>query len=137
MNIENVKKFLNEYEECVVASIGLDNQPQAATVGFSVQDGKLVFGTNKKTRKYQNILHNSKVAIVVGVKGPKTAQIEGVAKEISGQDKPALVSEHIRQVPESGNYANQEGQTYFMITPTWLRFTDYTKEEQIFETSNF
>lgn len=137
MSLEDAKKFMNEHETCVLATTHADGSPQAATVGFSVQGNKVLISTNSKTRKYKNLTNNSKVAVVVGTEGAKTLQLEGEAKEIPAANNQKLIDEHFLQVPAAKEYADEEGQTYFLITPAWLRFTDYTAQNPIFETRDF
>lgn len=44
---------------------------------------------------------------------------------------------HFTKVPGAKKFKDQAGQTYFEITPIWLRFTDYTVKNPVFETRNF
>lgn len=136
MSLTDVKQFLDEHDTCVLATVNIDGKPQAASVGYSV-DGEFNFliGTNKNTRKYQNLKNSNKVALVVGFSGSKTVQIEGCTKELSIEDR--RVQEHLDKVPSATKFKLQDGQTYFLIAPTWLRSTDYSAKNQIFETKDF
>lgn len=136
MNLRDVRQFLDEHDTCVLATVSADGKPQSATVGFSIDaNWSILIGTNKNTRKYKNLQHNPNVAITVGVVGFKTLQIEGDAKELSLEDR--RIKKHIEKLPSAIKFKMQPGQTYFLITPIWLRFTDYTSSEPIFETKDF
>lgn len=138
MSLADVSKFLDENDTCVLATVSADGVPQAATVGFShASDFSILVATNEKTRKYQNLQNNSKVAIVVSVTAPKTVQYEGVAKEVSVEEIGERLEQHFTKVPMSKKMAGDAGQRYFLITPTWLRFTDFSAPEPIFETKDF
>lgn len=136
MSIKKSLEFLKENETCVLATVTKDGTPQAATVGYSVgEDFSFLIGTNKSTRKYQNLKNNNRVALVVGIAGSKTVQIEGLAKELELTDK--LVEVHLNKLPSAVKFKIQPGQTYFLIKPNWLRFTDYSAKQQFFETKDF
>lgn len=136
MSIQKAFEFIKENETCVLATVTKDGVPQAATVGYSVDgDFNFLISTNKNTRKYQNLIENNKVALVVGFLGSKTVQLEGSAKELDITDK--RVEEHLTKLPGAVKFKIQPGQTYFLVRPIWLRFTDYSESQQIFETRNF
>ena len=138
VNLEGAKEFLNQHETCVVATSGKDSQPEAATVGFSIDDDlKILIATNKKTRKAANLVENNKVALVVGFDGPKTVQLEGKVEKIDQTKYQDRINLHFEKVPGAKRFAGESGQNYYLITPTWLRFTDYTQKPPIFETENF
>ncbi len=138
MNLEGVSKFLDENSTCVLASVNADGAPQAATVGFSHgSDFSILVATNEKTRKYQNLQNNSNVAIVVSVTAPRTVQYEGVAKEVSTEELGERLERHFTKVPMAKKMSGESGQRYFLVTPTWLRFTDFSAPEPIFETKDF
>jgi len=82
---KNVLSYLNTQLTCVVASVAPNGQPQAATVFFWVNDVKgdkfkLFFVTRRHTRKFNNIIAEPRVAMVVGTAfEPTTVQIDGEA----------------------------------------------------------
>lgn len=136
MSLQLASEFLSQHETCVLATVKADGTPQAATVGFSHNEKfEVLIGTNKKSRKYQNLIERPNIAMVVGFEGAKTVQLEGTAKEVSPTED--RLKAHYDKVPGAMKFKDQEGQTYFEITSTWLRFTDYTAENPIFETRNF
>lgn len=138
MNLEDVKQFLSQFHECVIATVCVEMQPEAATVGFSYdEDFKFMIASNKSTRKAKNIEANNKVALVVGFDGPKTVQIEGEAQVVDKEGMLGRIELHFSKVPRAKDFDGEEGQTYYLITPTWLKFTDYTKSPDTFETKDF
>lgn len=135
MNMSDVQLFLQDFDCCVIATAGIDGQPEAATVGFSFDESNsFVIATKQSTRKAQNILKSDKVAIVVGFDGAKTLQVEGEASLLDPEKDAERIELHFEKVPGARKYAGDEGENYYRITPTWLRFTDYTQNEPIFET---
>lgn len=137
MNLAPVIEFMNQHKTCVLSSVNGD-KPQSATVGFSVDDDfKILIATKSSTRKASNIVNNPNVSLVIGFSGDKTLQIDGVAKELDRYTNNDRVELHFEKVPGAKKYAQDDGQVYFLITPTWMRFTDYNAENGVYETENF
>lgn len=138
MNLDTVKQFLAEFDDCVIATVNADGKPEAATVGFS-HDEKMciVVGTNGKTRKAVNLETNQSIALVVGFEGVRTLQFEGIAKQLSQQELSSRLEQHFKKIPSVRSFSKDSNQRYYLITPTWLRFTDYTKKPITFETKEF
>lgn len=138
MNLSDVKQFLDQFHECVISTVGEAMQPESATVGLSCDENfTLMIATNQSTRKAKNLQSNQKVAIVVGFEGPRTVQIEGTAQIVNKEDFNSRIQLHLDWVPSAKTYESEPGQTYYLITPTWLRFTDYTQSPDTFETKDF
>lgn len=136
--LQTASEYLKTMETCVIATAGADGQPEAATIGFSHDDSFVIlFGTNRSTRKYANLKANPKCALVVGFESPQTVQIEGIAEEVDAADIADRLQQHTNKVPAAKRFAEQEGQTWFFITPTWLRHTNYAAPEPVLETEEF
>lgn len=137
MNIEQIKEFMDSFETCVISTVDVD-QPQAATVGFSVDDDfKLLVATNQSTRKAKNLRQNPKVAITIGFEGAKTLQLEGRAEKVDKELMSERVELHLNKVPAAKRFAGDVGQEYYLIVPLWLRFSDFTANTPVFETRSF
>lgn len=138
MSLEDAKKYMDGFKECVVATVNPEGNPQAATVGFSIDEKfQVIIATNESTRKANNISNNSNIALVVGFSGDTTLQYEGIAEKTPTNELGSRLEEHFKKLPGAKKFANDAGQAYFLIKPTWLRFTDYTAEDEIFETRDF
>ena len=99
MNLDDVKNFLNQYETCVLATVD-GTQPQAATVGYSVDDDfKILIATNVATRKAKNLISNSRVALVVGFEGTTTLQLEGSVRQLDTEESSDRLALHFEKVP--------------------------------------
>ncbi len=136
--LDETSVFLNSLDTCVIATVDQNGLPEAATVGFS-HDDSFVFliGTNKKSRKYANLTSNPACALVIGLEGSQTVQVEGSAEEVDAQTIEKRLEHHYDKVPTARRFQSDEGQTYFLITPTWLRHTNYANPEPIFEIKEF
>jgi uncharacterized protein len=79
------EKFLLENEACRVAT-SYNNTPHITPVSYIFEDGSFFFATGYNTRKYRNLKHNKKVALVVDIYGSsvdnKAVIIQGSADVI-------------------------------------------------------
>ncbi len=116
-------EFLDNRELCVIATVGVDNKPESAIVGFShTNDLTIIIGTSRKSRKYANLLQNPQVAIAIG---DQTAEVqyEGRAEIIeSGVYRDMVEQAHIAKLPGAAEYREDPNQVYLKISPTWVRF---------------
>lgn len=140
MSLNNANKFLEGQKTCVIASIDSDGKPEAAAIGFyhdPANSYKILIGTNKASRKYANLKNNPNVAMVMGINGAQTVQIEGTAEEVSVSLIAAQLDAYFTKSPTARKFAEVQSQTYFLITPNWLRHTNYQEDQPIFETKDF
>ncbi len=138
MDTAKVHEFLHNQLFCVVARTNISGGASAATVGFS-HDEKFQFliATNKATRKYTDITANHKVALVIGFEPPYTVQFEGVAQELTADELGERLEQHYTKNPMAREFAGQDGETYFLISPAWLRFRNVEDESETFEMREF
>jgi len=135
---QKILDFMVQHDECVIATVGADGLPQAATVGFSALPNlELTIGTSKASRKYQNILRGSRVAVVVGFNGDITVQYEGIARELTGEELDARKKLHFQKIPGAQHFESEPDQVYLSIAPTWARLTDYSQAESVEELRQF
>lgn len=127
----NKKQIISDYIASrilgVVATVNDKGNPEAALVAITeASDLELIFGTNNTARKYQNLKNNAHVAITVGddVDEAITVQYEGIAEELSGKALDYCRDLHVRKNPRSKKYAYLDGQRFFKVKPTWIRYTD-------------
>jgi hypothetical protein len=110
------------------ASAGL----QAAVVGIVVSDAfEIFFDTLDTTRKARNLRLDPRIAFVVGGTGSKderTVQCHGLVDEPTGADLTRLKQLYFSRFPDGPGRESWEGITYFRARPTWLRFSDYSRE---------
>jgi pyridoxine/pyridoxamine 5'-phosphate oxidase len=125
--------FLKSNKLTVIATVDEEqNKPEAAVIAFAEKKNlELIFGTLIKSRKYKNLQSNRNVSFVIGWTDEEgTVQYEGVARELAGEE--AL--EHGRILADKNENARafltKENQRYFLVSPTWIRFTDKSKKPQ-------
>lgn len=124
MTQQELADYISARQFMVIATFG-EEYPQSACVEFGNDGLTIIFDTNRDSRKFKNIQNNPKVSLVIGWEDERTVQYQGVATML--QDGPEL--EHLKQVyfkksPEAKKWENTEGNVYFKVEPTWVRFTD-------------
>ena len=132
---EIILELFTKELHAVIATVGENNMPEAAFIGFGHTDDLVgIFGTSNTSRKYKNIQKNPKVALVIGGwDKPITIQYEGKAVELSGEEKEKFTEIYLAKIPQVRKFRELPDQRFFKIIPTWIRCTGYSKEEEIFE----
>lgn len=117
-----------------MASVHPSCSPQSALVGIAVtRNLDLIFDTLKSSRKYRNLVQNPEIAFVIGWENEQTVQYEGLARELSEADKKYRTT-YFEKFPEGVSRAKSKDVTHFTVTPTWIRYSDYSlKPEYIQE----
>lgn len=134
MDMKKVDAFFRAHNTCVLATINASGEPEAATVGFSHNsDFELMIATNESTRKYKNLVNNPHVAVVIGTEGSITVQYQGIARLLEQNELKARIEAHFEKVLGARRHTKEQGQAYFSISPTWLRYSDL-KNDEITET---
>jgi uncharacterized protein YhbP (UPF0306 family) len=136
--IENQKEIILSFlhkEKLAIISTVSNEKPESAVLAFGETENlELIFGTSNTTRKYKNLKSNSNVAFVIGFDPDLyiNVQYEGVARELISDEVRKYVDILTVKNPRSAKFAALEGERYFLVTPTWIRYTD---EEKSFEVS--
>lgn len=81
--------YLRSQRLGILGTLSPSGEPQAALVGYAATSAlELVFDTLRTTRKYRNMIANSRVSFTVGNTvgsgDERTVQYEGVAEELAG-----------------------------------------------------
>jgi hypothetical protein len=110
-------------------------------VGIAVTpELEIIFDTVKSSRKFQNLMSNSGCSFVVGWTGETTVQYEGQAHQPEGAALAHYQKVYFARWPECRSHLSWPGITYFVVGPTWIRYSDFDQnppfiEEFTFETS--
>jgi len=128
-----IVEFINSHNLGVISTVALGgSQPESALVAFCNDDKlNLVIGTSNQSRKYVNLKSNPKIAFVIGWDSKRgSVQYEGIAQEIDQGEEDRYTQMLIERNEASGKFLGLEDQRYFLITPTWVRFTNRSGGEQ-------
>lgn len=134
---QDKRTILNFLQKNVLSTISTvnpqKNQPESALVAYAeLPNLELIFTTLQGSRKYENLLKNNKVALVVGW-DPRpqywaTLQYEGIAtripeKEVAHYKKIFSMK---KDTPCSEEFLSKPEMKLFKIIPTWIGFSDFT-----------
>ncbi len=128
MDKQRLYQFLDGCKLGVLSSIGPEGAPQSALVGIAVTpELQIIFDTVAKSRKVRNIPRDPRVAFVIGWQGDVTVQYEGVARRISSTELGPYHDIYFRKFPDGPARLKWEGITYYLVTPKWIRYSDYSQ----------
>jgi pyridoxine/pyridoxamine 5'-phosphate oxidase len=117
--------FLNNHTLAVISSIYEQGTPQAAVVGFvQTKELELIIGTDNSSRKYKNLQTNPKVALVIGWDNGETIQYEGSVRELSPEEIGLVRGTYWAKSPHTERNNENPGERYFIVSPSWIRYTD-------------
>ena len=120
-----ILKFIQSNTLMVLSTINATGSSSSALVGFGETDSfQLIFGTSNTSRKYANILVYPKVSAVIGWGDSRTVQYEGIGRELSGSEVDKYSEVYFTKTPSARQYKHLDDERYFLIQPTWIRYTD-------------
>jgi hypothetical protein len=128
-------EFMRANPLVTAATISPDGAPQAAILGVAVSDQlELVFDTVDDSRKFRNVCHEGRIAVVFGAAGgyksgshdERTVQYEGIADVPSGEELKRVQEEiYFRQFPDGRERMKWPHITYVRVRPVWMRYSNY------------
>jgi hypothetical protein len=120
--------FLRLHRYGVQASHAIDGSPQAALVGFAVNDQlELFFDCFNSTRKVANLRRDPRIAFVIGGHTPgdeRTVQYEGEVDVPTGAEFEQFKRIYFAVHPDGLRRSKLSGITHFRVRPRWIRYTD-------------
>lgn len=119
----------------VLAVQMLDNSPHAATVhfGYSEEARIFLFETYRPYRKCEALFGRdvSRASFVIGSNEVvmKTLQIDGSVRLLKENERELFDRVYLTRFPNKVKKAKDPNFVLFALTPTWWRFTDWTRSE--------
>jgi pyridoxine/pyridoxamine 5'-phosphate oxidase len=138
MNRAELHSFLARYRYGVVSSISPQGTPQSALVGIAVTpELEIVFDTVQSSRKYPNLIERPSCSLVIGWDGEQTAQLEGTAFEPQGEALKRYQEIYFATWPDGPARLAWPGIAYFVVCPSWIRYSDYDQSPPQIEEFTF
>jgi uncharacterized pyridoxamine 5'-phosphate oxidase family protein len=131
MTKEAIVSFLKTKKHTVISTISSAQAPESALIGFGQTDElEIIFGTSNTTRKYKNLKANNKVSFVIGWDEDfTTVQYQGEARELSQDEWDTYLPDYHEKVPEAAKFRTSQTQTYWLVKPTWVRYSALSGEK--------
>lgn len=124
-----VLQVLKNNNLCVLSTADLSGKSESAVMVPVVRDDlKIIMCTAPDTRKLKNMNVNKNVSLIFGgFKDDPSLQIDGVVRILSEEEKVEAIAFALSVRPEMKDYGIEE-ETFFEITPNWVRYIDYSQE---------
>ncbi|HEY2462089.1 MAG TPA: pyridoxamine 5'-phosphate oxidase family protein [Candidatus Acidoferrum sp.] len=118
--------FLNPHRLGVLSTIGPNGFPQSALVGIAISPNfEIVFDTVQSSRKVANLKKDPRVSFVIGWQGETTVQYEGVVRQISSTELGSYHELYFQKFADGPARLKWEGITYYVVSPKWIRCSDF------------
>jgi general stress protein 26 len=125
-----IYQFITQQKLAVISTINGNRNPESALVGIAVSINlEIIFDTVTTSRKYQNILHNPNVSVVVGWDDEITVQYEGNAMVLGNDgDADNMREIYYRAYPEGRERADTwPGLVHIKVSPKWIRYNNFNE----------
>lgn len=125
-----IYQFIAKQKLGVISTVNAENKPEAAVVGIAVSENfEIIFDTVKASRKYANIMHNPRVAFVIGWDNEITVQYEGIAEVLgNGAEADRLRAIYYHVYPDGKERAaTWPGLVHIKVTAKWIRYSDFNE----------
>jgi len=129
--LPDILEYLKSQPVCVIALEMMDGSPHAATVHFAHAKDPftLIFKTDKTYRKSEPLLEKgtTRASVVIGSNegDMRTLQMDGTARLLADGDA-TLREAYLDTFPKKKEKGESPNDLYFLFTPAWWRFTDWT-----------
>lgn len=138
MNKRCILEFLRKNVLATISTVNPQNlQPESALVAFcELGTLEIIITTLKGSRKYENLLKNDKVALVMGwEEDPKhwaTLQYEGKAVEVCVHKESSYRKLFLQKEgsPCTQKFLNRNDMKVFKITPTWIGYSRFPQNKK-------
>jgi general stress protein 26 len=123
--------FLQRQPMATIATVALGSlQPESALIAFAQTDDlAIIFESFVDTRKWRNLQDNPLVSLVIGwdTQTHITVQYEGRASAISTAEIERYTQLFLaKDTPCTETFLRDPRVRLFKVTPSWIRYSDYT-----------
>jgi hypothetical protein len=130
--------FIGRFRLGVLNTISSPNTPQSALMGFAVTPAlEIVFDTVKSSRKYPNLVSRPSCSFVIGWSGEQTVQYEGEAQELRSPELELYQAIYFKVWPDGPARMSWPGIVYFVVHPTWIRYSDFDQNPPLVREFSF
>ncbi len=138
----HILQFLSTQRLSVISTADPETStPESALIAFvELEDLSLYFQTKSHTRKAENLSKNQHVSFVIGLTLAEstTVQYQGEATRVTdaGEIERAKQLFRAKDSPAVPHLDHPDA-VLFKVTPTWVRFSDYSQGKPLIEELQF
>jgi hypothetical protein len=130
--------FIAAHKLGVFSYLSEQGTPRSALVGIAVtRELEIIFDTVNSSRKYGNLLVNPAASFVIGWEGEVTIQYEGQAFQPTGADLARYQQVYFEAWPDGPQRLSWPGIAYFVVSPRWIRYSDFDRRPPLIEEFRF
>ena len=132
--------FMAKQKLGVLGTISQTASPESALVGIAITPQlEIVFDTVKSSRKYPNLIARPACSFVIGGWGAteQTIQYEGEAEELKSPELNRYQEIYFRAWPDGPARSSWPGIVYFVVRPTWIRYSDFDQDPPLIREFTF
>jgi hypothetical protein len=130
--------FLSGHKLGVLGYLSEQGTPRSALVGIAVTpELEIIFDTVSSSRKYGDLLANPAASFVIGWEGEATVQYEGAAFQPTGPDLARYQQIYFEAWPGGPERLSWPGIAYFVVSPRWIRYSDFDRRPPLIEEFTF
>ena len=130
--------FLSGHKLGVLGYLSEQGTPRSALVGIAVTpELEIIFDTVSSSRKYGDLLANPAASFVIGWEGEVTVQYEGQAFQPTGPDLARYQQMYFEAWPDGPERLSWPGIAYFVVSPRWIRYSDFDRRPPLIEEFTF
>ena len=138
MTIPELFDFIGAQKLGVLGTISPEGAPQSSLVGIAVTPQlEIIFDTVKSSRKYRNLSANPACSFAIGWAGEVTIQYEGHAIPPQGDELARYQAVYFKKWPDGPDRLSWSGITYFVVRPSWIRYSDFDQRPPLIQDFNF
>jgi hypothetical protein len=130
--------FISKRKLGVLGYLSPQGVPRSALVGIAVTpELEIVFDTVSSSRKYGDLVANPAASFVIGWEGEVTVQYEGHVFLPTGADLARYQQIYFAAWPDGPERLSWPGLVHFVVSPRWIRYSDYDRRPPLIEEFTF
>ena len=117
--------FIRDTGAAVIASNSGTGHPESAYIHVAAaENGRIIFGTNARSRKFHNIVSDPRVSLVIVQDDAQEIQLEGEAAVLEAPHAAAATEVLAAQHPDAAKTNDPENLRVLEVTVRWARHVD-------------
>jgi hypothetical protein len=130
--------FIAAHKLGVLGYLSEQGAPRSALVGIAVtREFEIIFDTVSSSRKYGDLVANPAASFVIGWEGEVTVQYEGAVFQPTGADLARYQPVYFEAWPDGPQRLSWPGIAYFVVSPQWIRYSDFDRRPPLIQELTF